>query len=195
MNNIFFINEQYIKNNSEIQNDVDIKKMKRSIQLVQLTFVQKLVGTALYKDICDKIQNNSLSTDYQELLETYLQPITLELTLYKSLPFLSYTLTNKNIYQKESDNNRSIELDDIKFLQSMFKDSADFLSQQCILYLNQKVNNENKFPLYKSSENYQNLDYMTPEPDDSQPYYYGGIYLGDVDDFDINPDCTRFRTL
>ena len=122
-----FISESYIKTFSEVQDDVLIKKMTRNIWIVQETYIQPMLGTKLYKKIIADIQLGVMSETYSSLFENYIQPITLEYTLYKSVPFIHYALTNKSVVKKGGDNNESAELAEIKYIQQEYLKSASSL--------------------------------------------------------------------
>jgi len=125
-----------------------------------------------------------VNSDYDTLMETYLQPLVLEYSMYKALPFLNWSLTNKAIVRKEADNTISSEVSDIKFLQAQYKDSGDFIGQRCIEFLMQSYI-DGKYPLYSASYN-SNLDDIQPSKE--SPYFYGGIYLADSFPTYISPE-------
>jgi len=108
-------------------------------------------------------------------LENYIQPMTLEYSLAKTLPFINYSLTNKSIVRKGADNTVPVELNELKFLQQQYIDSADFIGQRLIKFLIQSYQ-DGKYPLYGSGYN-NDIDDIQPSID--SPYEIsGGLYLG-----------------
>ena len=172
----YFITEKYIKQQTELQDDVDITKVKRSVRIVQQTFCQEILGTDLYLDLEASMKTGVTNQDYRTLMDNYIMPYTLEMSMYKALPFLNYSFTNKSIVKKDADNTTPTELPELKYLQQQYRDSADFLGQRTVKYLIQSYNN-GKFPLYGT-----NVDSSDIQPNKEPPYLYGGIYLADADD-------------
>jgi len=174
MNKIFYIDEDYVKENSELQEDVLIKKLTRSIWLVQKTYIQNILGSALYTKINNDIIAGTLAGDYLELFEEYIQPTTLEYALFKSAPFIAYALTNKSIVKKDSDNNVTATLEEIQFIQTQYQKSGEFLGDRCVKYLLQGYLNEEKFPEYGCEYN-EDLNEIKANKADSANY--SGMYL------------------
>lgn len=170
MEKIFYINEQYIKANSEVQDDVHVKKIKRNIWLVQQSFIKQILGSTLYNKINTDIKNNSLTGDYLTLFEEHIQPITLEYSLYKSAPFIAIALTNKGLDKKQSANSESVSLEELQFIQKQYKASGDILGELCVKHLIKSYSN-GIFPEYGQ-------DYCGGDSNIKSTSNYGGLYLG-----------------
>lgn len=176
MNKILYISESYIKDNSEVQETVDIKKIMRSAFNVQTLYIEPLLGTALKDELETKISGNTITGEYELLYSVYIKPIVLNYSLWKATPFLSFSITNKSIVKKEADNTISAELSEVKYLANEYKEMGDALTKQAILYLMQ-MHQDGYFPLYSTTYN-QKLYEM--KPDKENPYLFGGIFLGDL---------------
>lgn len=177
MDTILFINQEYIAENSEVQDDVEIKKIYKSLKFVQKTYIQQMLGTDLYEDLQNEIKDystsgTSMTATYKVLLEEFIQPIVLNYAIFKALPHLQYTITNRSIITKNSDNTDSIDLDVLKFLQNEYKTQADQLVNQAILYILRERQNEN-FDKYLTNNELDDI-----QPDRGDRVDYGGIYLG-----------------
>ena len=178
MDTILFINQSYIADNSEVQNDVEIKKIYKSLKFVQKTYIQQMLGTDLYEDLQAEIKaystsGTSMTASYTVLLEEFIQPIVLNYAIFKALPHLQYTITNRSVVTKNSDNTDSIDLDVLKFLQNEYKSQADQLVNQAILYILRERQNGN-FDKYLTNNE---IDDMIPNRNNRVDY--GGIYLGE----------------
>ena len=184
MNKVYFVTEDYIKENSEVQDTTDIKYLKKNIIVAQDIYIQQILGTELFNDIKNSIINNSISTEYRTLLENYIQPTVLYYALYKSIPFLSIKITNKSVNRKEADNAKPIDTNDVKFLQNEYLNTAEFYSERMIGFLLE--NYEDDYPLYNNS---YNTDKDEMQHKSNSPYSTGGLYLGDID---INR-CNDFK--
>lgn len=174
MSKVYLINEDYIKKNSEIQTDILIKKVARSIWISQNTFVKDICGTALYNVVYNAYSGGTIANEYLTLLEDYIQPALLEFAMYKSIPFIAYALTNKGVSQKESDNETPLDLEQIKFLQNQYYESAMQLKDSCRDYLREQYCNQGKFPEYGNEYNTA-IDAI--KSDKSEGGGYCGIYL------------------
>lgn len=178
METILFINQEYITQNSEIQDDVEIKKVYRNIKFVQKTYIQSMLGTDLYEDLQSEIKEysesgTSMTAEYKVLLEEYIQPITMNYAIYKAMPNLHYTITNRSIVSKNSDNTTAIDLDVLKYLQDEYKTQAEQLVNQGILYI-LRNRQDGKFDKYLTNNEIDDI-----YPDKTNRNDYGGIYLGD----------------
>lgn len=168
---VLFISESYIKTFSEVQDDVLVKKMARNIWVVQETYIQPLLGTKLYRKIIADIQAGVMNEPYTSLFTDYIQPLTLEYTMYKSIPFIHYAITNKSVVKKGGDNNESAELEEIKYLQQEYLNSASAFGNICIKHLIQGYC-DNLYPEYRENTK---IDEIKP---DTSVSYGSGIYLG-----------------
>jgi hypothetical protein len=177
MNRILLINQDYITKNSEVQENVDISKMIRSVFNTQTIDIQRLLGTAFLNEIYDKIEDGTINDEgeYQNLYEIYLKPITLNLSLYRCFPFLSISITNKSVVIKNSDNSEPIGLNEIKFYQGEYKNIGNQLYEDCKLYLKSKFC-DGIFPLYSSVYN-QEIYEKSPDSEINSSFYFGDILL------------------
>ena len=171
MERIYFINEQYIKDFSELQDDINIRKLMRNVYLTQNVQIKSLLGSRLYNRLVSDIKEGILSGVYKELFETFVQPTMLEFLMYKSVPSIAFALTNRGTVKKNSDNSESLELDEIKYLQQQYLNSAEQLSKQMIAHM-KRLYCEKKLPEYGENEF---IDEIKPIQDTS---FGTGIYLG-----------------
>jgi len=174
MNKVYFFSESYIKENSELPNNLDFKQLKRSIDVTQDTFVQQLCGTAMYRDLQTQVISGVTDTDTVEFLEEYLYPFVLNMAIYKSLKHIDVQITNKGVVNKIADNSQTVEYQRLKDLESEYKYTADSYGDIAINYLLQK-NSEGKFPLYSCTNNEKLYEFKAMK---SVVNTLGGIYLG-----------------
>lgn len=143
-----FITTDYVFKHSIIESNVDADLVTKFILKAQELNIQEILGSNLY---------NKLVTDcptftgyYKTLMDNYIQPCLTEWTVYHSLPFLNYHITNKAVSQKSSENSTPSTLDDLKWLLSQVKGSAEFYSERVKDYIK---NNSTQFPEYWTTEN------------------------------------------
>jgi len=130
-----FISEQFIKENTPIDGNVDDKYITTSISDAQKMHIRPITGTALYNEISTQIVNGSVSVLNQTLLNEYLQDALKYWVLYEGLDIFQYKITNKAVVTKKSDDSSPVDTVDIVRLKDSFKDKAEFFSQLATKYL------------------------------------------------------------
>lgn len=166
-NKVLFLSVDYLRDNTVINGNVDSEILEPFILLAQNVHIETIVGTKLYNNIIDEIIADNLSADNQDLLDNYLQPALLQWSLYESLPFINYKLTNKAISTKNSDNSDAVELDELHYLRTTVRDVAEYMSERATKFLK---TNESTYPLYL----------LNTECDEIRPNktnYFSGIVL------------------
>jgi hypothetical protein len=176
---VLFISEKYIKDNSIIDNNVDDKLLAPLIILAQDKYILPLTGTSLWNDLIAQIKAGTVSADYQDLLDNYLQRATLWWTMAEAVLPLSYKFTNKNVMQKISDNSHAATMSDLLKLKDQFVQNAEYYSERATRHLRA---NTGKYPLYLQVT-VNCLETVTPQ----HTGYNTGIYLGDGVRVDRHP--------
>jgi len=167
---VLFISEKYLKDNSYIDNNVDDKLLTPLIILAQDKHVLPITGTSLWNDLLAQITSGTVSSDYQDLLNNYLQKATLWWTLAEAVLPLSYKFTNKNVMQKNSDNSQPAAMADLLKLKDQFTQNAEYYSERATRHLRA---NTDTFPLYLQITG-NSLETVRPE----STAYNTGMYLG-----------------
>jgi hypothetical protein len=167
---ILLISEKYVKDNSWIDNNVDDKLITQVIILAQDKHILPLTGTSLWNDILAQIGSGTVSADYQDLLNNYLQKATLWWTLAEAVLPLSYKFTNKNVMQKNSDNSVPATMNDLLKLKDQFVQNAEYYGERTTRHL--RANTET-YPLYIQIDG-NSLEAIRPQATG----YNTGMYLG-----------------
>lgn len=176
-NKIYFINQQYLKDNSVLNLNIEPQLINQAIIESQYIHIQQMIGTDLYKKFEYLISGNTISnhTDYKLLLDDYIIPCLVNYSIYESIPYIRFKMMNKSVGGQSSDNSTPADLEEIKFLQANIKNKAEFLGERLISYL---INHTSLYPEYSTNE----CDDIKPEITN----YFCGIQLDD----DLN--CDRF---
>lgn len=170
MRQAIFITEDYLKENSIINGNVDFKYMLANLKMVEDMYIHPLLGTLLYRELNEQIIANSVTSANVVLIEEYIQPCMIYYLL-SQLPYdMVYKWENKAIVKKSSDNSTPIELNEIKELVSQKLKTAMFYAQRLSDFL---CANKQTYPLYVTTTG--KLDELKPV---GSMYNYGGIYLG-----------------
>ena len=150
MNWIAFIDTQYIKQKSIVEDNVDDKLLEYYIRKAQDIHTQVILGEDLYNSLMAQAIQASTggyfnSQFYLQLAANYVQPALLEWTIYESIPWINWKLTNKAIVQQTSEKATGIATSDLKWLRSLQQSNAAFYDQRVREFI---INNPSEFPEY-----------------------------------------------
>ena len=142
-NKVLFISVDYLKDNTPINRNVDSEILEPCILKAQNIHIEAILGTKLYTYLVNNIA--TLSTEYKTLMDDHIQGALVQWATYESLPFINYRLTNKAISTSNSDNSDPVELNELHYLRTSVKDSAEYLSERVTKFLK---DNTDIYPLY-----------------------------------------------
>lgn len=183
-NRVLFISETYFKTHSSVNFNVETQLLTMSMYDAQFLHIQQILGTKLYKKLESLIENNTISDNsnikYKELLDDYVCPSLVQWSVYETIPYLKFKLMNKGTVSQNSDNSASIDLEELKFLQSQIRDKGEFYNQRIADHI---MSNLTDFPEYTSATT---IEEMIPE----KSSYFSGMQL--EDDYNL---CDRFLGL
>lgn len=184
MSRALFIDENFVKSNTPIDENVDQKLINPVIFLVQKKYVEKTLGTNLYNDICTEIiADYTLATvpNYLTLVNEYVADMMLYWILYEAQVPLTYKFRNKSVSKNTDPNSQPVGFEEHKYLKDDFKKDAQYFTERLELYL---CANESLFPLY-CTEN--EVDELSPR--DTPPQV--AVYLGQPRNrrYDENGNC------
>lgn len=166
------IGENYLKENSVISGNADMKLITPTLQYVQLFYIRNLLGTNLYDQIISQIGSNTVSAANQTLLDSYVIPCMLYYTLCECTPVFQYRYANKGVMTKSSENSQPIGIEEVQFLMDKWKNNAENLAEICTKYL---CANSATYPLY-----IDNSEVWEVKPNVQN--YTMGLFLDDTDD-------------
>ena len=132
---VLLISENTLKKDSLINNNVDSLYIVPAIQMAQEQGLQSLIGTKLYKRICDDVENNNLTTDYKYLLDEYITPY-LEYKVLADIQLpLNYKFRNLGVNQTTDERTYTPSLRDTQYLIEFYDNKAKFYSNRIYDYL------------------------------------------------------------
>lgn len=133
--NVLFISENELKNNNIVQQNVDSNLISPFIKTAQDIYIEPFLGTVLTQQLKDKITNNQITNEWEELLIRYIAPAHVQYAMYESMPFNVAKWTNKSITYKSSENSQPLDLTDIKELRKMVLNTAELYMEKLKCYL------------------------------------------------------------
>jgi hypothetical protein len=158
MATVLFIKRSDIVKNSIIDGAVDTDKFIFFIRIAQEMHVQNYLGTKLYDKITNDIVTDSLTGDYLNIVNEYIQPMLIHFAMVDYLPFASFELKNGGLVKHTSENSQNATKEEVDFLVQRHRNFADFYTRRFIDYMSF---NTNLFPEYNSNVN----DDMYPDKD------------------------------
>jgi len=142
------INEDLFKLHSPVTASTDITDFIPYICIAQELYIEDVLGIALTTELKEQITSNSL-TEVNSNLIIHIAPALSFYAVYQALPFHWASIVNKGITIRESENSKSVNINDISQLRRWIKDDADILRTQLIRFLKEC---QSHYPLWQPSE-------------------------------------------
>lgn len=184
MANVIFISEQYIKDTSYIDENIDIKLLRNSILETQEVRIRSIVGTALYDELKTQITAGTRTALNITLLTDYIAPALKYWVLHDSALILTFKIMNKSIVKRTAENTETIQATDLDRLMDFFKNRAEYYSERITKYL---LEESNSYPLYLDAGN--GVDTEHPKLNN----YTQGLFLGSGFEVPKNIDISRSK--
>lgn len=154
-----FITREDLVRNTALGGNVDTDKFVQFIKIAQQIHIQNFLGTQLYNKISADILAGTLSGDYLDLVNDYVQPMLIHYAMVEYLPWAAYTIANKGVYKHGSENAQNVDKEEVDFLVGKEQKIADYYSRRFLDYMS--FNAASKFPEYYTNSN----DDVWPEKD------------------------------
>lgn len=160
---IRLISEQYIKENSPLSINVQMKDVFPHIDIAQDTNLAQILGSDFLESIKTKFNNQSLNPDEITLVNDYIKPALLWRSLSLSLPFIHYNIRNKGLIQNTDEAGVSSDIVAYKLLNSTLTERAETYETLLLKFL---CKNSSLYPDFKQQSG------LTP-PSDDDAYDFG----------------------
>lgn len=145
-----FIKRADIVRNSILDGNLDTDKLLPFIKDAQQIHVRNYLGTDLYNKISADIVAGTLSGDYLELVNDYIQPMLIYYAMVDYLPFAAYQVKNGGVFKHTSENSETASKEEIDFLVNKYRDKAEYFTRRFIDYMSF---NQELFPEYYTNSN------------------------------------------
>ena len=153
-----FINRTDLVRNSIIDGNVDLNKFIQFIKIAQEIDIRNLTGTDLYNRISTDIENGTLTGDYLNLVQDYIQPMLIWFAQVNYIPFAAYQIKQGGIYKHTSETAETVNKNEVDYLVSKAREYANYYSTRFVDYM---CFNQSLFPEYTSNTN----DDISPDRD------------------------------
>jgi hypothetical protein len=145
-----FIKREDLVRNSILDGNVDTDKFIQYIKIAQEIHIRNYLGTDLYNKISADIIASTLSGDYLELVNTYIQPMLIHYAMVDYLPFAAYQVKNGGVFKHRSENGDAATKEEIDYLVQRERDIAEYYTRRFIDYMSF---NQESFPEYYTNSN------------------------------------------
>ena len=126
----FYISETQLKENTIIDENVDVKVIADTIDLCQDKYITPLIGTALDNELQTQVGANTVTSDNTTLL-VYIQNALKYWVLYEGVDIFTYKFRNKSVMKMNSENSNSIDTEEIRRLMEIIRSGALSWSLTC----------------------------------------------------------------
>lgn len=151
MNNILLISENYVKENSSLNNNAFGKLLLPSIRDVQEISLMPIIGEALFNKICRLIETGDINAEpyaaYKDLLDNKIRPYLLYATLVDVIPQLNVKLSNMGSVLTNDEHIVNLSQGEADLLINKYQEKADFYCKRLQDWIK---NNQEAFPELKS---------------------------------------------
>lgn len=141
------ISEELFKLHSPVTQSVDITDFVPYICIAQELYIENILGEPLVGELKEQIVSDTLSPANSDLI-IRIAPALSFYAVYQALPFHWASIVNKGITIRESENSKSVDIEDIAQLRRWIRNDADTLRSQLISFLHKCRDN---YPLWQPS--------------------------------------------
>ena len=156
------ISAEQLKTLTSISNTLDVDLLQPHLLISQQLYVQPVLGDALYNDIVNRYDNNTITGDTLVLYDEYIVPAIAYSAWFSAAPFLAYKTNRSGIQTQGSPDNVAVNPEELSLYIARVEHLMNFYNSRMQKYLD---DNYTKFPLYRSA-------------DSQEVSKGGGIYLG-----------------
>lgn len=163
MSKIFLINENVLKSETILNDNVGSEFIRPAIEASQDIYLQQLIGTELLEKLYNLVVTNNIQEDenahYKTLIDEYITNYLKYKVLAEITIPLAYKYRSVGVVQSNGENYSNSQMKDATLVQNHYELRATFYAERLSKYLNA---NSNLYPEYMSTRN--NAD-MRANPD------------------------------
>lgn len=157
-----FIKPIDLKSNTILNGNVDTDLFIQFIKIAQQMHVQNYLGTKLYDAIGVKINTNTLTGLYLDLVTDYVQPMLIHYAMVDYLPFANYQIRNGGVFKHRTENSESTSREELDILVQKHRVFGDFYAKRFVDYM--ATDAQANFPEYWTNSNSDMYPDTNPNP-------------------------------
>ncbi|RZK46001.1 MAG: hypothetical protein EOO97_00050 [Pedobacter sp.] len=145
MAQILFISESQIKNQTNIETNVDGKILNNVIKDVQELQLKPILGNTLYNALLNEVgefivSGTTIPAGHQELLNDYVRPFMLNASVSDFIIWNQYKISNKGVLKLGDDQATPVQPQELEYLRNYYQNRASQHKANLVEYL--KMNNQ-----------------------------------------------------
>lgn len=164
MASAIFCSETWLKNNTPLPSNIDVKEIYPFQKLAQEKYGRSVFGDALYERLVSGVVNSNLTADETTLLEKFRFALGFYI-LFEAMPFLQTKIKNIGIVSTADDKQTNASRQDFKDLRNDILGNAEYYLNRVKVYL---CNNVSLYPEYTATNEDINPSHGTP--------YFSGLH-------------------
>ncbi len=165
-----FISEQWLKDNSVVDENVDPQLLRPAIVEAMDIAIHPILGTTLYDKLKADVTGATLAGDYLTLMDTFIAPALKYFTMVELTPEMLVKYMNKAVVEKSSENSNPIDFKKMSWMMKRWADKAEYYAERLKGHL---CENSELFPEYENPE--FGKDKLKPQKGSS---FTEGMFLG-----------------
>lgn len=142
----YLLSVENLKKLGLIHSNTDTKLLAVAIKRSQDMYIQPALGTPLYKALLNRVETNTWTQDYLDLMNDYVVPCLVAFVDYRAALLLNEKLTNKTTGRVQDENIQANSTADVNELRDQLRKDAYFYKERLIGYL--KDDQAVKYPEY-----------------------------------------------
>lgn len=127
---LLFIQPSEISETTILGGNVDIDKYQFTIEMVQISVIEPLLGTELYDKIVTEVTASTITGDYNTLYTEFVKPITKYQSTAEIIDNLSLMVNNAGIYKNQPEGAEIATKDEIQALSQKYSGVAQMYIQR-----------------------------------------------------------------
>lgn len=172
------ISEKYLKENSVIDDNVDMKLILPTIWQSQKQYIEAYLGTQLYEDIISKVVAGTLAGNDLTLVDDYIADALMYWVVYELQVPMLFKMRNIGVTKDRADFSDPVDLKELARIENRYKKKAEYFSERLTAYL---CANLDLYPKYLKSDESDDI-----LPENAKPTT--SVFLGSTK----IPKCNKF---
>tara|TARA_R100000329_G_scaffold114636_1_gene94152 strand:+ start:27665 stop:28186 length:522 start_codon:yes stop_codon:yes gene_type:complete len=153
---LFCSKDDIVRKSTMLDGNIDSDKIIPALHLAQTQYLREIIGTDLYNKFSSDItalinSGTTFPADYKNLLDDFVKPILIHLTIHEFLKTASVTVSNKGVFKHTSENAGDVSSEELKDLIQVERDRAQSYTQRFLDHM--AFNAASKFPEWFSNSN------------------------------------------
>jgi hypothetical protein len=139
---LFCTKQDIVRRSPIIDGNLDSDRLTPALHLSQTQYLREIIGTDLYNYYVNAItaligQGTAIPTNHANLLENFIKPILIHLTISEYLKSGAYMVSNKGIYKHTSENSSEATSEEVKELVQIERDRAESYTERFLDHMSQ----------------------------------------------------------